>query len=675
MAFRLIPMRTVNAEWHHKFAWIALFLSFLAYPILLIRYSNANTAAFDEGEHIAAGYRYWECGDYGINPEHPPLLKLIAVFPVRHWQIGDFGAPCGAKATSNFELVGDGFRLVNSEHSDDLLRRARLATIVFPLLLLLTVFFFTRALFGPLAAGIGVLLTLFEPNLTAFGPLVLTDAAVASTTLLAVALAWSYARKPTGLRLLLLGLALGLALASKHSAAIVPFILLAEFGVDSWVRRGDPMRPTLTKLALGWIAACMIAVIVLWGTYQFRFNALPGTHPAELAIANELQAARETNSLAGRVVLVAARHHLLPESYLAGLAFVRTHATRSAYFFGKELAQGVWYYFPVALTIKTTLPLLLFLVLSLASRDLWRCYRSELIWIWLPVIFFLLGALTGKINIGIRHVLPIYPFLIIVASAAAAWWAQRSRAATIPVVVLLVWHAASYARSFPNEVGYANEAWGGPRQLHRYLGDSNVDVGQSLYRVKKYIAAHHIENCWIAWFGMREPSAVGVPCRPLPRPAFLEVSDRSLQPIMSDRFSGDVFVSTTLTNYDIFPDVAFRHVTPTDLVDGSTLVFHGNFDMPQIAAERRIARGWWYLIHGQPQQAVPELTAAARHAQSPGIAHSLLGWALQASGQLDEARLAYEQAGQDFAGRPADESARRSALQAAEELRKQLGKD
>jgi len=668
-------MRTVHAEWHHKFAWIALFLSFLAYPILLIRYSNANTAAFDEGEHIAAGYRYWQCGDYGINPEHPPLLKLITAFPIRHWQIGELGAPCGAKATSNFELVGDGFRLINSEHSDEILRRARRATLVFPVLLLLTVFFFTKALFGPLTAGIAALLTLFEPNLTAFGPLALTDAAIATTTLLAVAVAWSYARKPSILRLFVLGVALGLALASKHSAAIVPFILLVEFGVDSWVRRGDPMRPTLTKLALGWIGACMIAVIVLWGTYQFRFNALPGTHPADLAIANELQAAGETNSLAGRVVLAAARHHLLPESYLAGLVFVRTHATRSAYFFGKELAQGVWYYFPVALAIKTTLPLLILIVLSLASRDLWRRYRSELIWIWLPVIFFLLGALTAKINIGIRHVLPVYPFLIILASAAAAWWAQRSRAATIAVVVLLVWHAASYARSFPNEVGYANEAWGGPCQLHRYLGDSNVDVGQSLYRVREYIAAHHIEDCWIAWFGMREPSAVGIPCRPLPRPAFLEVSGNSLQPIVPNNFSGILLVSTTLTEFDIFPYVSLRQMTPTDVVDGSTLLFHGNFDLPQIAAERRIARGWWYLIHGEPEQAVPELAAAAQHAQSPGIAHSLLAWALQASGRLDEARIAYEQAAQDFAGRPSDELARRSALQAAEALRKPVGKN
>jgi len=666
-------MRIAHRDWHHKFAWIALFLSFVAYPFLLIRYSNANSAAFDEGEHIAAGYRYWQCADYGINPEHPPLLKLIAAFPIRHWQIGDFSAPCGTKITNNAELVGDGYRLTNSPHGDEILRRARLATLVFPLLLLLTVFFFTRSLFGPLAAGIAVLLTLFEPNLAAFGPLVLTDAAVATTTLLVIALGWSYARKPSFLRLLCLGLVVGLALASKHSAVIVPFVLLAELWVDHWIRRHDPTRPSLTKLGAGWVAACFIGVVILWGTYQFRFSALPSAQPADFAV--ELQAAGYNTSLPGRLLLTASRHHLLPQAYLSGLLFVRTNATRTAFFFGKELPQGVWYYFPVALTIKTTIPLVILVLLSIASRSLWQRYRSELIWIWLPVAVFLAAAVAAKINIGIRHVLPIYPFLIILASAAAAHWIKRSRPAAIAVVLLLAWHATSYARNYPNLVGYANEAWGGPRQLHRYLGDSNVDVGQSLYRVRDYIAEHHIENCWIAWFGMREPSAVGVSCGSLPRPAFIEASDKALPPPVPESFSGDVFVSTTLTDYDIFPYFAFLHLKPVDVIDGSTLRFRGDFELPQVAAERQVARGWWFLNHGQPEQAIPELTAAARHAQSPGIAHSLLGWALQASGRLDEARIAYEQAAQDFAGRPSDEPARRAALQAADQIRKQLAKN
>ncbi len=666
-------MTAMHFHSHSKFAWAALVLSFLIYPILLTRYIFDNSAAFDEPEHIAAGYRYWQCADYGINPEHPPLLKLVAAFPIRHWQIGGFDSPCGTKLTSNEELIGDGYRLINTADGIKILSRARRATFIFPLLLLATVFFFTKDLFGPLAAGIAAVLTLFEPNLTAFGPLVLTDVAVTATTLLALAVGWSFARKPTLIRTLLLGLALGLALASKHSAAVVPFILLLEFVVSGSLQRHRTGAPSFLRLVFGWIVACALAVVVLWATYQFRFEAVPGAPNSEQQIAKELQANREEKSLFGRGLLFVTHHHLLPESYIAGLVYVRTHSTRPAYLFGRRLESGVWYYFPVAITIKTPLPILLLALVCVCSKGIWIRWPQQVIWLTLPAGIFLAAAMATKMNIGIRHILPIYPLLIILASAAAAYWAPRSRATAVACAALLAFQAVSYARSFPNEVTYANELWGGPRQLHRYLGDSNVDVGQSLYRVREYIQAHHIGNCWIAWFGMQKPELANLPCKPLPTAAFLEATDTQLPPVAGDSFSGDVFVSATLTDYDVFPYRAFAELKPFDTIDGSVLVYRGDFVMPQLAAERRVARAWWLLNHAQPAEAIVELRAAEGHAASPGMVHSFLGWALQWDGQTQEALLEYEQAAQDFQG-PANKEARNSALRAAEELRKQLGK-
>jgi hypothetical protein len=101
-------------RWRGRFAWSALCLALILYPALLWRYIGANSAVFDEGMHIAAGYRYWQCADYGINPEHPPLAKLVAAAPIRHWQLGEFTGPCGTSATSNAQLLGIGYRLMNS---------------------------------------------------------------------------------------------------------------------------------------------------------------------------------------------------------------------------------------------------------------------------------------------------------------------------------------------------------------------------------------------------------------------------------------------------------------------------------------------------------------------------------------------------------------------------------
>ncbi len=87
-----------SAAWHARFARIAFALALILYPALLWQCIRATPPIFDEGEHIAAGYRYWQCADYGINPEHPPLAKPIAAGPVHYWKIDGPDWPCGTRA-------------------------------------------------------------------------------------------------------------------------------------------------------------------------------------------------------------------------------------------------------------------------------------------------------------------------------------------------------------------------------------------------------------------------------------------------------------------------------------------------------------------------------------------------------------------------------------------------
>lgn len=154
------------------------------------------------------------------------------------------------------------------------------------------------------------------------------------------------------------------------------------------------------------------------------------------------------------------------------------------------------------------------------------------------------------------------------------------------------------------------------------------------------------------------------------RPAFLEATDSSLAPPLPERFGGTVFLSVTLLDYDIFPYRWFRSRKPDDVIGGDVLVFHGDFESPAVAAERRVARGWWFLNHGESKRAVEEFAAAEPYANSRGTLHSLLGWALASAGRLAEARASYEQAARDYEGRPGDEAFRRSALAQAEAMRR-----
>ncbi len=615
----------LTPAWQARFAWTAFAAALILYPALLWHYIRANAPVFDEGEHIAAGYRYWQCGDYGINPEHPPLAKLVAAGPIRNWRIEQPAWPCGSRLTTNSELIGVGYRLINGRCSDQMLRACRQALLVFPLLLIVTLFFAARAWFGPLAAGIAVLLAVFEPNLTAHGPLVTTDMALTATALLTLFAAWRYLQKPSLPRLLGLGVAMGLALASKHSAVLVPLVVLLAFVANEFSRR-------LWRLVLGWLGACLLALLVLWSTYQFRFEALPGGRGPAFDMAKAIQSAGVAGTPAGWLIARAAEHRLVPESYLTGLLWVKANSTRESYFFGRQLPAGVWYYFPVAIAIKTPLALLALLFVGLLTPGVWRVQRRGMVFALLPVAAFLGAAMLTGMNLGIRHVLPVYPFLILAASAGAAHWAGRYRPAALACVALIAFQAVSYARSYPNEIPYANEAWGGPGNVHRYLGDSNVDWGQSLYMVRDYLNQRGIHDCWIAWFGMRKPQLAGIPCRALAGPVFLEAWDWELPPVLPDRFEGTVLVGATLTDMDLFPYGEFLRLPPDDTIGAGVFVFHGRFDMPQIAADRRAARGWWFMNHAQPQKAVEEFRISVENAHAQSFVRGLYGWALQSAG-------------------------------------------
>jgi len=616
-----------------RFAWVALALALVVYPALLWRYIAANSATFDEAQHIAAGYRYWHCGDYRANPEHPPLVKLIAAFPFRHWQLDEASDPCGPLARmgrtaedARLDQLSISYSLINGPRAVEMLNTARRVLLVFPILLLVTVFFAARSWFGPMAAGWAVLLTVFDPNLTAHAALVTTDVPVAAGTLLSVFCAWRLCQKPGLRRVLWLGLSMGLALAVKHSGAVAPAIVLLECLAYA-AMQGQGRWRLAAKLAGGWIAACLIAVIVLWGAYRFRFAAMPGAGFSVTALVEQSGMAR---GLLGRTVDFLGDHRLLPESYLYGLIYVVHNTSKATFLFGREMKESVWYYFPMVLAIKTRLTILLLLGAGLAMPGFWKRHARACVWLAWPVVVFMISAILSGIGLGLRHILPLYPFLLIFAAGAAAWLGERFRWGTPVCVALAVFGVVSYARSFPNEIAYANEAWGGPPHLRFYLNDSNLEWGQSLYQVKDWVARHPASPCWIAWFGMQKPESLGIPCQALAGPFYLEAMDPTLPPPIPDRFGGVVLISAVMLDYDLYPYRWFRARAPDAVIGAGVLVFRGEFDRPEVAAERHISRGWWLMRHDRPAEAAADLAASAAHANSPAIQHWLAGWAAQA---------------------------------------------
>ena len=340
---------------------------------------------------------------------------------------------------------------------------------------------------------------------------------------------------------------------------------------------------------------------------------------------------------------------LLPESYLYGLADVKLTANYyTSYVLGKVYAHGVWFYFPVAFLIKSTvgvLALLLLSVVAIRRLNRWR----EILFLVVPVVFYLIVAMTVGMNIGVRHILVVYVFLYVVIGGATWALIQKSRKWGYAVAVLLLVHVVSSVLAFPNYIAYANELWGGPSQTHKYLTDSNSDWGQQLKSVKQYLDRRGVKECWFVYFaaGVAEPSYYGIPCKPLPTINTLwlnepiDVPTSIIGPVLisASNLSGLEFGPGPLDPYG-----QFKLLKPTAVIDHGVFVFDGKFDLPLAAAISKVQKARNLAEAKQLDHALQEAQAAV--ALAPDSIHTqlALGDILLAMGQSQQARANYEKA-------------------------------
>jgi hypothetical protein len=627
---------------------VLLLLIFAAQMIIAVR---GQSLTWDEDDHIFAGYMSWKTADFGLNPEHPPLVKLLATLPLLplHLRVPKLQ---NRFFKSEAYFSGRDFLFGNMPQysSETLVFRVRMAAAILALLMALLVFLAAQEMFGTGAGLLALLLLVFEPNIVAHGAYVTTDTGVSFFFFATVYAFYRYVKRPSLLRILVVGLAGGLALASKHSAVLLlPTLLLLIGCVLLWRRKAEnkPLA-TARQLMLGLAAVIVIACGVLWAFYGFRYNARPGG----LALAPTLAAyTYPLRPIEARGILLFARLHLLPESYLYGLTDVRAMANgMPSFIFGKVYEHGVWYYFPAVFVIKSTLGFLGLFAISIYALATRRLNRwLEVLFLTVPPIFYLLIAMGSSLNIGARHILPLYVFFCVLVAGAAAAMARQSRAWRRAIAVLVVLHIASSLRAFPNDMAYANELWGGPTKTYRYLTDSNTDWGQQLIAVKHYTDANHITQCWFAYFV--EPFArfedYGIPCKPLPTFDSISVDDQYPVPPL---IQGPVFISAgDLTGFEfgsnvLNPSRQFQALQPVTSIQDGVLVFQGTFHVPLASAYSHVQKAQDLLAAKQFDAALAEAQTAVSIAPGDFPPQLQLGEAEAALHHTAEARAAYEKA-------------------------------
>ena len=630
--------------WIAAAALIALQVAQFAYIV------HRESLTWDEDDHSFAGYMMWKAGDYGLNPEHPPLVKLLATLPL----LGEKMWVPALRQDRDFKIEAyqDGREWLarNDGAGQRLVFRMRMAAGLLAVGLSIVVFLAAREWFGAGAALIALVLLVFDPNILGHSALVTTDVGVTLFFLLSIYAFYRYVKQPSLARLGLAGIAAGLLLATKHSGILLAPMLVLLIAYEVWVAAKGTRGRTALRLTGAFAAIVVIGVAVLWAFYGFRYAA----RPAGLALSTPLaDYVKPLSHFQQAGVMTVARLHLLPESYLMGLVDVKRMAQfYPTFVMGRQIAHGVWWYFPVVIGIKTTLGLLALVLLSLIAILTRRLNKPrEVAYILIPWVVYLAVAMLSGMNIGSRHILPLYALAAILSGAGVMALSAKSKAWGWVCGVLIAAHVVSSLTVFPNSLAYANEAWGGPKNLHNLLSDANVDWAQQLISVKKWQDQHPNEECWFAYFAYPEvdTATYGIRCHHLPTTDTLwqGTYTQGGPDLVPPQITGTVLLSAgdlsgcEWESEQRNPYRDFMSRKPDEMIDYGVMVYRGTFDMKQAAALSRAERAILAIEAGKTQDALALAREAVAIDPTEIMSQTILGNAAAALGQKDEARAAW----------------------------------
>lgn len=440
----------------------------------------------DEFYHVPAGYYHLTAGEFSVNTEHPPLVKMLSALPLLFVGVE---APrpqykVEAEPRERTEETLALFWRANTARFEAVSFRARVPAVLITLALGWLVYVYARRLFGRRAALLAVLLYSFEPTMLAHGRVVQTDMPAAFAYLLFCYALHSYWRGPTMRRALALGGVTGLALATKFSLVIVVPVVVSALAVRFvFAPRSGWKRSRIAGQAG---AAVLVALFVVNAVYYFRS---PPPLAGDLAyVARQNPEAASELEASARVL-----SKVLPTPFLLGLYQVVVHNRNGhlASVMGRYGYEGWLLYFPVAFALKTTVPFLLISLAALAwaARGLYRGRERRMLLLLGPVVLYALFAMSSRINIGVRHIIPIFPFLFILSGALLERMLSSGHRRRVLVAAALVcWVVFEAARAYPHYVPYLNQlAWRRPHWY--YLTDSNVEWGDDVRELALYLRA------------------------------------------------------------------------------------------------------------------------------------------------------------------------------------------
>ncbi len=458
-------LTTLNKK--NSYIIVVILLALLALQSFMSMKQKSATS--DETPHLSAGYSYLKTGSFKLNPEHPPLVKLLSAVPLMFLNLNFPDNHSSWKKAEEWQF-GEQFLYNNKLSAERIVFLGRIPVVILSIILGFIVFRWAKELYGIKSGLFALFLYVFSPNILAHSRFVTMDLGISLFTMLSLYAFYRFLSYPKTRNLIVAGILLGLALSTKFSAInILPmYVILCLILV---LKKKNKIG--LPRLLL---SLCLMVVMGIFVTFLvYGFSSM---------------------------------HY-----YFNGLKFISGIVGKSGmstFLFGKHSTQGWRYYFIAAFLIKTPVPTIIFILMSAVYFIKKPQIKIPEYFILVPIALLLAVSSISRMQLGLRYILPVYPFIFIWISNVINKRFISKNIDKYLIIFLLFWYLGSALKTFPHYLSYFNEFIGGPKNGYKYLIDSNVDWGQDLPGLRDYLNKEGNPEIILSFFGSAAPLSYGI---------------------------------------------------------------------------------------------------------------------------------------------------------------------
>jgi hypothetical protein len=504
------------------------------YYYMAVSASRTQSTTFDEVVHVTAGYNAWMLHDHRFDPGNGDFLKRWATLPLLFSRPHFPPLDSENWRTAEFYVFSRDLFFHAGNDPDSILRQTRSMAALIGIALGCLVFACSRRLFGTAGGLVSVTLFAFCPNMLANGALVSTDLTLTTLLLASTWFLWRLLHAVTWTNLLLSLLAFSLLVTSKMTSALIApiaviLIVVRFFNHEPWPwsLRGKTSIAARGRQSVALLVLILVHGLAGWGAiwtlFDFKYVARGDPADARLTLPRPPPGS-EVHGVIRELADFCYRTHVLPEGFINGMEqLIGTSQRRPSFMNGHWATGGQIWFFPYAIWVKTPPALFCLLVLGAVgwawpkqgkipadapARPSARGALYHTIPLFVLVAVYAAVVMRQGLNIGIRHMLVVYPVFHILAGSVALSFPSRKRATEIAVALLLGWFMIDSLAVRPHYLAYISSVAGGPAQGYRRLADSSLDWGQDLIGLKRWLATHNPDDhepFFFAYFGIGDP--------------------------------------------------------------------------------------------------------------------------------------------------------------------------